>query len=354
MPTIAVSARPADVVIASKQEWISRSLASILGPQGYVLRKTYNRAQALAQIRRAPPDAVIIDEQLPDGDGYVLCRELTEEGRISPSTPVFLALPRPPTRRDRLAALRAGAWACLGEPLDAEELLAALDVYVPAKLDADQARTQGLVDEVTGVYNVRGLTLRAQELAAQATRRHTALCCVLLAPDTEPAPGGGGGGDGRPNDTPLWLVRRIAAALRAAGRQSDAIGRLHAIANVPRAERHQLGRQRVEIGEPMHRGRQHHHQLALLVAHVAREHAAQARRLAERLATAILAEAESPFPAVHRFRLRAGFHGVPDFHIASIDSDELMLRATAALHKAQTESAGAWLRSFDEGDVLSD
>jgi len=319
MPTIAVSARPADVVIASKHEWISRSLASILGPQGYVLRKTYNRAQALAQIRRAAPDAVIIDEQLPDGDGYVLCRELTEEGRVSPSTPVFLALPRPPTRRDRLAALRAGAWACLGEPLDAEELLAALDVYVPAKLDADQARTQGLVDEVTGVYNVRGLTLRAQELAAQATRRHSALCCVLLAPDTEPD----AGGDGRASEAPLWFVRRIATVLRAAARQSDAIGRLDAN--------------------------------AFAVVAVDTD-AAQARRLAERLATAILAEADSPFPALHRFRLRAGFHGVSDFHVASIDSDELMLRATAALRKAQTDSGGAWLRSFDEGerDLLSD
>ena len=311
MPTIAVSARPADVVIASKHEWISRSLASILGPQGYVLRKTYNRAQALAQIRRAAPDAVIIDEQLPDGDGYVLCRELTEEGRVSPSTPVFLALPRPPTRRDRLAALRAGAWACLGEPLDAEELLAALDVYVPAKLDADQARTQGLVDEVTGVYNVRGLTLRAQELAAQATRRHSALCCVLLAPDTEPD--AGAGGDGRPSEAPLWLVRGLATALRAAARQSDAIGRLDAN--------------------------------AFAVVAVDTD-AAQARRLAERLAAAILGEADSPCPAPRQFRLRAGFHGVSDFHIASIDSDQLMLRASAALQKARTDQPDAWLQQY--------
>jgi len=121
----------------------------------------------------------------------------------------------------------------------------------------------------------------------------------------------------------LWLVRGLATALRAAARQSDAIGRLDAN--------------------------------AFAVVAVDTD-AAQARRLAERLATAILAEADSPFPALHRFRLRAGFHGVSDFHVASIDSDELMLRATAALRKAQTDSGGAWLRSFDEGerDLLSD
>src|SRR5437867_13379839 len=88
-------ARPVDVLIASTHEWTSRSLASILAPLGYVVHKTYNRAQTLARIRSNPPDAIIVDEQLPDGDSYELCRELTEQILISPSTPLFLSLPRP-------------------------------------------------------------------------------------------------------------------------------------------------------------------------------------------------------------------------------------------------------------------
>jgi hypothetical protein len=50
---------------------------------------------------------------------------------------------------------------------------------VPAKLDADHARTEGLVDEATGLYNVRGLTRRAQELAsfATGTMRRWRVCC---------------------------------------------------------------------------------------------------------------------------------------------------------------------------------
>src|SRR5207253_1240233 len=171
-------------------------------------------AQALGRVRHDPLDALIIDEELSDGDGYTLCRDLYDDGLISPSTPVFLVVPRPPTRRDRLAALRAGAWACLGEPLDAEELVAALDVFVPAKVDADHARATGLVDELTGVYNARGLTRRAEELGAHAARTRTGLGCVLLAPDTESG------------TLPLALVRRVAAALRANARHSDAIGRV--------------------------------------------------------------------------------------------------------------------------------
>src|SRR5207247_11309831 len=165
-------------------------------------------------ILRYPPDAIIINEELSDGDGHTLCRELYDQDMIYPSTPVFLVLSHAPTRRDRLAALRAGAWACVGDPLDAEELAAMLGVYVPAKLETDQARATGLVDESTGIYNARGLKRRAEELAAHAARSHSALSCVLLAADTE---------SGTP---PLALMRRIAAALRSTARQSDAIGRI--------------------------------------------------------------------------------------------------------------------------------
>jgi diguanylate cyclase (GGDEF)-like protein len=274
-----------------------------------MVHNSYTRDQAIARIRHDPPDALLIDEQLPDGDGYALCRELYDDGLITPSTPVFLVMPRSPTRRDRLAALRAGAWACLGEPLDAEELIAALSVFVPAKLDADQARTQGLIDEMTGVYNVRGLTRRATELAADASRRHAALGCVLLAPDPEPA-----GGDGARGDLPLWLLRRIATAIRSTARHSDAIGRLNPS--------------------------------AFAVVAVDTD-AAQARRLAERLAIAILAQPVGPLLTDGgRFRLRAGYHGVSDFHSAAIDSAELMLRATAALQQARTDLPDAWLQPY--------
>ncbi len=311
MRTNAAAARPVVVLIASKQEWTSRSLESILVPRGYAVLKTYTRAQALKQAQSDPPDAIIIDEQLPDGDGHELCQQLRARGLITPSTPIFLTLQRPPTRRDRLAALGARAWACLGDPLDAEELLALLAAFVPAKLDADQARTDGLVDEITGVYNVRGLTRRAQELAAHAARRHAALACVLLAPDPSPVE------DGVTEAAQEALVRRIAAALKATARHSDAIGRLGPSAFAVVAVDTDGG---------------------------------QARQLGERLAAAILAEADRPAEPLPRFRLRAGCHGVPDFHAASIDSAELMLRATTALQRARSDSPGAWLQGFDEGD----
>jgi two-component system, OmpR family, alkaline phosphatase synthesis response regulator PhoP len=315
MPTQGPTARPVDLVIASTHEWTSRSLATILAPHGYFVDKTFNRAQTLQRLRTNPPDALVIDEQLPDADGYALCSELTQENLISPSTPIFLALSRSPTRRDRIAALRAGAWSCLGEPVDAEELMAMLDVFVPAKLDADQARSSGLIDDATGLYNLRGLTRRAEELAASASRRHVALCCVLLALEVESSAPPPKNGDSRDRPSPpLWVLRTIAAALRSATRDSDAIGRLSP------------------------------NSFAVVAVDT---DAAQARLLAERLGAAIVAWPSTPsVPSLPRLRVRAGYHGVTPEDMGSVDVAALMQQADLALQRARSDSDHDWLQGY--------
>ena len=308
MPHRMPVARPVDLLIASTDEWRSRSLASILAPHGYVVHKTFNRAQTLAHVRNKAPDAVIIDEILPDGDGYGLCRELTEESLITPSTPVFLALTRPPTRRDRIAARHSGAWECLGEPLDAEELTAMLEVFVPAKIDTDQARARGLIDDTTGVYNARGLMRRAEELAAHAARERSPLGCVYIIAEIEPV-SAAELGSGEP---PLWLERRIAAVLRATTRHYDAIGRLGpnsfaVVANDTDAD--------------------------------------QARQLAERLAAAIhAAAATANVPRMPRLRVRAGYDGLSEID-PPLDVKALMLHASVALERARAH-AEQWLQGY--------
>lgn len=326
MPQQGPTARPVDLVIVSTHEWISRSLATILAPHGYVVDGTYNRAHTLKRIRTNPPDALIIEEHLPDGDGYALCRELVDENLISPSTPLFLSLSRSPTRRDRIAALQSGAWACLGEPVDAEELMAMLDVFVQAKLDADQARAQGLVDEATGVYNARGLLRRAEELAASATRRHVPVCCVLLAPEIESTSTGsatpsgvtnGRDSNGDAHDSPsppLWVLRSIATALRSATRHSDAIGRLGT------------------------------NSFAVVAIDT---DAAQARQLGERLGAAIVARPSSAnVPPLPRLRVRAGYHGVAGAPEKAVDIAALLRQADTALQRARVDPGHGWIQGF--------
>src|SRR6185295_6366192 len=109
-------------------------------------------AQAQEQARAAQPDAVFLDVGLA---GVNLCRTLRDDSRLGPAAPIFLITPGAASRAERLDALRAGAWEIFGLPLDGEELILKLRTYVAAKLDADRAREESLLDVWTGFYNVR-------------------------------------------------------------------------------------------------------------------------------------------------------------------------------------------------------
>src|SRR5437016_11295477 len=175
MPVAATPTRIPLVLVANAQEWVSRSLESILRPAGYAVLKAYTGSDALEGARRATADVLIFDTALPDTDVLALCRALRVDPAITPSTPIFLTMSGPLGRTQVLDALRAGANGVWGQPLDTEEFLLRLEGHVRGKLDADAARDGGLVDLRTGLYNSRGLERRARELAAEVDRRDASL-----------------------------------------------------------------------------------------------------------------------------------------------------------------------------------
>jgi len=220
----------------------------------------------------------------------------------------------PASRAQRLAALRAGAWDCITPPHDADEILLQLGSYVRAKLDADRARAEGLLDAGTGLYNRQGLARRARELGSQAFRDHGALACVVLVVDLEPqdlAPGQQGSG----------IVGRCVQALKASARLSDVIGRLSPT------------------------------EFAVLAPGT---DAAGARRLAERLASSVSTPSTTGEPATAGStatpspRVRCGYEAVANVGYAPIEPVDLLVRAAAAVRTGKTDS-GSWLRRFDEG-----
>jgi PleD family two-component response regulator len=210
MTDAAAASRAPLVLLANAQEWVSRSLESILRPNGYTVLKAFSGRDALERAHRSRADVIILDSGLPETSVLTLTRALRVDPFITPSTPILITLSGPLTRADVLDALRAGANGVWGVPLDTEEFLLRLEGLVRAKLDADQARSDGLTDSRTGLYNARGLERRARELAAHMDRQEGSLACVALAADREG----------------LALTESLARTLRAAARSSDAVGRL--------------------------------------------------------------------------------------------------------------------------------
>ena len=68
-------------------------LTSILEEEGYRVLAARNGTEALSVALQAEPDLVLLDVNLPDLDGYEVCRRLKQEPRLS-EVPVLTAAGR--------------------------------------------------------------------------------------------------------------------------------------------------------------------------------------------------------------------------------------------------------------------
>lgn len=290
---------PPLVLIANDQEWSTRSLESVLGPQGYASVRAYTGRQAIELARRVHPDVIILDAGMPDISGIEVCQRLREDLEFPRSTPVIVTTAGPASRAQRLEALRAGAWEFLSQPIDAESLLLKLDLFVQARREIDRSREESLLDAPTGLYNVRGLARRAREIGAEATRRRSPLACVAISPVSET-------GEASPDELDARIAEHVSAVCRRTARGSDAVGR--------------LGRAEFAIIAPStdHEG---------------------AVRLVQRLKEQVEAIPVVLDGAARQVRFKAGFCAVPDFAQSSVDAVELLLRAASALRQARGTDA---------------
>lgn len=299
--------RPPLALIANAQEWSGRSIESILAPNGYAVLRAFSGRQTLEQARATSPDLIILDKGLPDLSALELCRQLDSDPAIGSCTPILVTSAGPMKRNDRLAALMAGAWDYLALPLDGEELVLRLERYMRAKMSADHAAESSLIDDVTGLYNLRGLMRRVQELGSAAFRHGRSLACLAMAPVATEA-----NGNGESVDALYEATLRIADLLRTSSRVSDATGRIRS------AE-------------------------FIIVAPDTDEVAAQ--KLARRLVVA----ANQHVAAANggAYRVMAGYDAVSNFRNAGLRSTDLLSRAMDALHHLQLESPDAPVRRFE-------
>jgi diguanylate cyclase (GGDEF)-like protein len=298
---------PPLVLIANDEEWVARSLESILGPQGYAVVRAHTGRQAIDLAARTHPDAILMDAGLSDMDGIEVCRLVRSQA--GPVTPIIVTTAGPASRAQRLEAIRAGAWEFCAQPFDADALILQLDRFVAAKRELDRLREDSLVDRDTGVYNVRGLTRRAQEIGADAFRRHAPLACLAVSPLQ--------GGEYSPdveNEIASDVAQQLGEAFRHAARSSDIIGRLGRLEFVM-----------IAPGTPPE----------------------GIVRFAERMRESIAHTADLQGGAAVPLTIRAGYSGVADFAESAVDAVELFLRAASALRRVRS-SADTWINAFDD------
>lgn len=110
------------VLLVEDEAEMAKALSVVLSQNQYVVDHMSNLEHAREAIKERVHDVIILDRQLPDGDGFELLRELRAAGDRTPV--VVLTAHNIP--EDRIEGLDQGADDYLGKPFLVDELMARL------------------------------------------------------------------------------------------------------------------------------------------------------------------------------------------------------------------------------------
>ena len=107
------------ILLVEDEGTIAETLAESLGRDGFEAEVAATLADAREAIRREPPDLVLLDVMLPDGDGRDLAREIRQGSDV----PIVLLTARG-EEIDRVLGLELGADDYVVKPFSSRELTA--------------------------------------------------------------------------------------------------------------------------------------------------------------------------------------------------------------------------------------
>jgi PleD family two-component response regulator len=132
-----------EILFADDDEALRRMVGELLRHAGHTVRLAEDGTRALAEVRRQPPDMVILDYRMGHPDGFTVCRQIKDDPRVG-HVPVLI-LTGQSTIEDRLGGFEAGADDYLAKPFDARELLARVTALLRQSQRAlDRNPTTGL------------------------------------------------------------------------------------------------------------------------------------------------------------------------------------------------------------------
>ncbi|MCS7006486.1 MAG: response regulator transcription factor [Thermoleophilia bacterium] len=107
------------ILVVEDETSIASFVAAYLGNAGYTVRTVATGRDALAELAASQPALVVLDLNLPDGDGVELCRRI----RKSSDIPILMLTARDEDV-DKIIGLEVGADDYLTKPFNPRELVA--------------------------------------------------------------------------------------------------------------------------------------------------------------------------------------------------------------------------------------
>jgi two-component system, cell cycle response regulator len=220
-----VSTNAGRILVAEDSLVVRTVVCEQLQEQGYEVVQAVDGEAALAQCAIAPPDAILLDIEMPGLNGHQVLARLKADSELRDIPVVFLT--GHTGTDDMVAGLRAGAHDYLRKPFEPAELIARIGGAVRIKRLQDELRIRNdqldklsRVDGLTGLHNRRHIDEQLQKEVSTARRHGQPLAILMLdidyfkqVNDREGHPAGD------------RVLQEFAERLRTAPREGDTIGR---------------------------------------------------------------------------------------------------------------------------------
>jgi two-component system KDP operon response regulator KdpE len=132
-----MSAGVSRVLVVDDEPQIIRGLRVILTNAGYRVEEATTKKEALDAVSVRPPDAIVLDLVLPDGDGI----EITTDIRRWSQVPIVI-LSAVGDERQKVRALDAGADDYVTKPFGSDELLARMRAVLRRRSDEGDSKVR--------------------------------------------------------------------------------------------------------------------------------------------------------------------------------------------------------------------
>ncbi len=130
----------AQILVVEDQSATSDLIVEVLKEEGFEVKVAETLAKARQNIARAVPELVILDRNLPDGDGLALCEELRQDEKTKSMPLLFLTAKK--AVEDKVSGLKTGADDYITKPFNTEELVARVEALLRRVGKSDEPSQQ--------------------------------------------------------------------------------------------------------------------------------------------------------------------------------------------------------------------
>lgn len=157
-----------EILVVEDDKYSLRTLSTILMNQGYEVRGVADGATALVSVNLQKPDLILLDIQLPEINGFDVCRHLKRDAATKDIPVIFLSALDEVV--DKVKGFEVGGIDYITKPFQAEEVIARVETHITIRKMQQQLKQQN-VELQKRIYERNRAEAALQQINGQLEQR---------------------------------------------------------------------------------------------------------------------------------------------------------------------------------------